>query len=65
MQMPMSVPLSSIALSGIASDPLLSNIVASNAYLSPLPLGYDTISAVLIRDNLAVIPGDWNSGAMS
>ena len=65
MQMPLSIPMSSTALSGLVSDPLLSNIVASSAYLSPLPSGYDTISAVLIRDNLAVIPGDWDSGAMS
>jgi hypothetical protein len=38
---------------------------SSNAFLTPLPASHMHLSAVLIRENLAVIPGEWKSGSIS
>jgi len=51
---------------GLASSPLQGDIAiqSNNTYLSPLPAAYVDVSAVLLQDNLAVIPGEWDSGGI-
>lgn len=48
-------------------DSWFNSVVAqnSNTFFSLPPASYSKLSAVLIRDNLAVIPGDWDSGNIS
>ena len=52
---------------GFASHSLEGNIATqvNSTFLSPLPASYVDLSAVLLRDNLAVIPGEWDSGGIS
>lgn len=54
---------------GLASNPSQGNIAtqaqSNTTFLSPLPAAYIDVSAVLLRDNLAVIPGEWDSGGIS
>lgn len=37
----------------------------NNPFLSSLPAGYGNLSAVLIKDNLAVLPGEWKTHDIS
>ena len=38
---------------------------ASWTLLKALPPGFESVSAAFIRDNLAVIPGEWETGDLS
>lgn len=35
------------------------------SFLNTIPPGYESVSVSFIRDNLAVIPGEWEAGGIS
>lgn len=40
-------------------------LVGENPFLNALPVGFEHLSISFVRDNLAVIPGDWEAGDIS
>jgi hypothetical protein len=65
----MAVPLGGEILSNLfAASPqvdIMSTVGAcQSVILGALPAGYANISAVLVNNNLAVIPGEWEAGGI-
>lgn len=39
--------------------------VECSTFFFPKPIEYESVSLAMVRDNLAVVPTDWNSNGMS
>lgn len=53
------------SLQSVQMDAISTCLQGHSAVLGALPAAYANLSAVLINNNLAVIPGDWQSGPIS
>lgn len=41
------------------------SLASGNSYINALPPGFEQLSVSYVRNNLAVIPGDWEAGSIS
>lgn len=58
--------LSSLNFLGLAQQPsVATDPVDEDAFLNKIPSAFEHLSVSFVRDNLAVIPGDWDSGDLS